>query len=108
MAVFNYHCDDIPEGAINIMRPGPWGNPFTVQRHGRETAIALYRKWLWCRISEDYEFIEKLAALHGRDLVCCCKPAACHGDVLERAAAWAHDFLERIKRTASLPTNQKA
>ena len=26
--------------------------------------------------------------LHGRDLCCCCAPAACHGDVLVAAAAW--------------------
>lgn len=30
----------------------------------------------------------QVRALHGRDLCSCCAPAACHGDVLRRAAVY--------------------
>lgn len=36
----------------------------------------------------DPAFAAQVRALHGRDLCCCCAPAACHAHVLERAAAW--------------------
>ncbi len=92
MPVFNRHLDRefIGEDAISITRPGRWGNPFIIGRDGdRETVIERYRAWLWQRINSGAVSIEELAALDGRQLVCVCKPAACHGDVLEPAAKWA-------------------
>lgn len=57
------------------MRPSKWGNPYHVKTYGRERAIELYRAMI-LRIDPNFE------ELRGKDLVCCCKPAACHGDVL--------------------------
>ena len=56
-----------------------WGNPFYVGRDGtREEVIAKYRAYLLGRP----DLLARLPELKGRVLVCWCKPAACHGDVL--------------------------
>lgn len=95
MAVLNkyHHGNQVPPGAVNIMRGTPWGNPFAIipGQTTREQAVALYRELLWRRIQTEPGFADKVRALHGRDLCCCCAPLACHGDVLERAAKWLHD-----------------
>jgi hypothetical protein len=90
MAVLNkyHHGGRVPDGAINIMRGTEWGNPFPVGQFTREDSIALYRELLWRRLRLEPGLAEKVRALHGRDLCCCCAPKACHGDVLARAAAW--------------------
>ena len=79
----------VPPGAVNIMRGTPFGNPFAIGRHGsREQVIAQYRKYLWRRIRSEPEFARQVRELHGKRLCCCCAPLPCHGEVLERAAAW--------------------
>ena len=94
MAILNkhHHGGRVPDGAVDIMRGTAFGNPFPVGRGfqglSRAESISRYRVWLWRRLSEDPDFADKVRALHGRDLCCCCAPAACHGDVLARAAAW--------------------
>lgn len=91
MTVLNkhHHGGRVPPGALDIMRGTPWGNPFVVGQDGdRAQVVAKYRAWLWRRICNEVGFAEKVRDLHGRDLCCCCAPAACHGHVLEAAAAW--------------------
>lgn len=94
MAVLNkyHHGGCVPPGAVNIMRGTIFGNPFPVGRgfQGliRAESISRYRVYLWERLQREPEFAAQVRALHGRDLCCCCAPAACHGHVLERAAAW--------------------
>jgi energy-converting hydrogenase Eha subunit B len=71
------------------MRGTPFGNPFILGRDGdRAEVVRRYRVWLWARLQADPGFRAKVRALEGRDLVCCCAPLACHGDVLAAAAAW--------------------
>ena len=67
-----------------IMRPGPWGNPFVIGCDGtREEVIAKHRAWL---LSQP-ELVERARKeLKGKTLACCCKPLACHGDVLAEIA----------------------
>ena len=77
--VLNYKRDGFPPGAINIMRPGKWGNIFVIGRDGsRAEVCAKYKKY--------YRRNKKLQAsigeLTGKDLICCCKPLECHGDFL--------------------------
>lgn len=68
---------------LYIGRPGKWGNPFIVGRHGgRGQCIALYEQWL----REQDELIDALDELRGLVLGCWCAPRACHGDVLVRLA----------------------
>ncbi len=97
MPIMNRHTDRefLDEDAVPITRPNRWGNPFVIGRDGdRETVIARYREWLWNRVKTGVIPLEDIAALHGRQLVCVCKPKDCHGDVLASAAAWAAGRLE--------------
>jgi hypothetical protein len=85
-----WHVARAPEGAIFIGRPSRWGNPFPITRaQPREVVVERYRRDLWRRVQAGDVTLEELAGLHGKHLACFCKPYACHGDVLERAAAWA-------------------
>ena len=80
--LFNKTRDAIPEGAVYIGRPGPWGNPFVIGEHGdRAEVIAQYEAWLVAQP----DFIERMKReLTGRDLVCFCAPLPCHGNVILR------------------------
>ena len=89
MAVLNKRTDTVPSGAVYIGRPGPWGNPFVIGRDGsREEVIAKYRNWLKDQIRFGHIAEHSIAELYGKDLVCWCSPQACHGDVLQKAAAY--------------------
>ena len=93
----------LPRGAVNIARPGKWGNPFkagepnglgwgVVNDHSH--AAALFAKWLYL----DHELVaferdrhawmlEHLEDLRGKDLACWCPLGGdCHGAVLLIAA----------------------
>ena len=89
MPVFNKYHKGVPADAINIMRGSPWGNPYPISAtHPRAEVIERFRSDLWQRIRVDPVYADAVRQLHGKNLVCCCKPAACHGDVLEAAALW--------------------
>lgn len=70
----------MPDDAAPIERGTEWGNPFRVGVHGtRVQVIEQYREWLLGQP----ELLERARRqLRGKDLVCCCKPKMCHGDVL--------------------------
>ena len=80
--VLNKYRDEIPEDAVNVMRPSKWGNPFPVQMFGRDVCVKLYEVY----ICENEGLRADLHELKGKDLVCCCKPKDCHADVLLRLA----------------------
>jgi len=72
-------------------------NPFIIGKDGnRNKVIAKYRRWLWVKIQANDQVIigelERLWSLyveHGRlELVCCCKPLPCHGDVIVACLQW--------------------
>ena len=64
---------------VYIGRGSKWGNPFYIGKDGsRSEVIAKYRDYLE---SNDY-LKSSLPELEGKNLVCYCKPKACHGDVL--------------------------
>jgi hypothetical protein len=92
-------------GDVYIGRGGPWGNKFshkpskfpdTVRVATVEEAIARYRESLWAKVKAGEITVEQLAALHGKTLVCWCKPGPCHGDVLAAAAAWAKNRIDTL------------
>lgn len=84
MELFNIRHHNVPSDAVNIMRPGNWGNPFTEQEWGREGCIALYEHWLFLNPT----FVAYMRKeLRNKDLVCCCWPKQCHGDVILRVVA---------------------
>lgn len=89
MAVFNKYHGRVSSQAVNIMRGSKFGNPYPItMTDNRATVIQKFKEYLWKRIHVDSEFAQAVRELHGKDLVCCCKPLACHGDVLEAAALW--------------------
>ncbi len=91
----------LPANAVNVARPGPWGNPFVIGRDGtREKCIALYAELLAgsiCTTTEATEAQQRkvqehvarhIGALRGKDLACWCRldGRPCHADVLLRLA----------------------
>lgn len=89
--------------AKRITRPGPWGNPFTIDDMARTygldrdaaqaKAVALCEEWLTGRLDPSLspgpapgrDAIR--AALAGHNLACWCRPGTpCHADVLIRLA----------------------
>lgn len=73
-----YHGDY--SNAVWIMRPSIWGNPFKIGLDGtREEVVEKYRNWL---LTQPALVAEAKTTLRGKDLVCCCAPKLCHGDVL--------------------------
>jgi hypothetical protein len=78
---------------INIMRGTPLGNPFLISYFNtREECIDKYQGWLRAQYIDKtpaYDMLMELVTQveAGKDitLVCCCKPKACHGDVIKDA-----------------------
>jgi hypothetical protein len=89
--VLNKHRDGVPEGAVFIGRGGKWGNPFRIGPGG-DCAAVIARHEAWLRTRRD--LLASLDELRGKDLVCFCAPAPCHGDLLLRLANASRD--ERI------------
>lgn len=82
--IYNVRHANVPSAAVNIMRPGPWGNPFSDKEYGRDGCIGLYEHWLFL----NPEFVERMRReLRHKDLVCCCWPKPCHGNVIARVLA---------------------
>ena len=73
--VHNKHHGSAPSDAVYIGRGSSWGNPFVIGQHGtRGEVIALFKDRVLPQLD--------VSALKGKHLVCFCKPAACHGDLL--------------------------
>ena len=91
--VKNKNTDTIsPSEEVFIMRPTTWGNPFVIGVHGhRKETIRKFK--LWLKTGENFDnkkateekrqqILSNLSYLKGKNLICCCAPLACHGDVL--------------------------
>lgn len=73
---------------VRITRGTPFGNPFPICRgRTREQSIAAFETYARRRLAEDAVFATAVWQLDGQTLLCCCKPKACHGDVLATLAA---------------------
>ena len=82
----------VVNNTVLIDRRTKWGNPFRVSGGvSHAEAVARYRVHLWQRIRAGEVTLEELAELDGCWLACWCVGDGhpCHGEVLERAAAWA-------------------
>ena len=74
--VVNVRCEEFD---VYIGRPGPWGNPYVIGKHGgRAQVIASYRGY----VTSTPRLMKQLPELRGRRLGCYCAPLPCHGDVL--------------------------
>lgn len=88
--VLNKHIHGIPEGAVYVGRPSPFGNSFTLKEYSRDEAIRLFVENILPTLD--------CSSLTGRDLVCFCvrkptqmgvRPLVCHAQViLEKANGW--------------------
>ncbi|WP_428393426.1 DUF4326 domain-containing protein [Lichenicoccus sp.] len=88
--VLNKHRDGLPPEAVYIGRGSRWGNPFRIGPDGdRATVIARHET----RLRDQHQLLRALGELRGRDLVCFCAPAACHGDLLLRLANGSREAL---------------
>ena len=82
----------VVNNTVLIDRRTKWGNPIRVTDGvSHAEAVARYRVHLWRQIREGEVTLEELAELDGCWLACWCVDDGhpCHGEVLERAAAWA-------------------
>lgn len=77
--VYNRRHPNVPPNVVNIMRGGPYGNRFRIGEHGNRAAVL---RRFECEQLPEID----LTPLIGRDVVCCCAPLPCHGDILVRAA----------------------
>ena len=77
--VHNIYHKSAPEGAVYIGRGSKYGNPFRIGRDGtRDQVCDRFEKEILPHLD--------VSELRGKDLVCFCKPARCHGDaILEKA-----------------------
>ena len=77
------HVKERVPGAVFIGRPGPYGNPFIIGKHGtRQEVIDAYEDMLL----RSGKIMQIRRELKGKDLACFCAPLPCHGDVLLRYA----------------------
>lgn len=96
MAVLNKYKDKIPTDAVYIGRGSSWGNPFVIGKHGtRDEVCDKFEELLQRLLDEGKITKERMASLHGKDLVCFCAPARCHGYSLEKAARLAYEELNQ-------------
>jgi hypothetical protein len=90
--LYNKHHGDAPQGAVYIGRGSPWGNPYIIGIPSWSTPEGGYSRNEVCQHFEakcerEPEFREAIKKeLKGKDLVCYCAPARCHGETLLRIA----------------------
>lgn len=90
MPVLNKYKLKPGQTGVYIGRGSMWGNPFVIGKHGDRNAVCdQHEQHLWNQIKSGAITLQQLAALDGKNLICFCAPARCHGDTLVRAAAWA-------------------
>lgn len=82
--VFNKKDPKIPPGAVYCGRPSVWGNDFVIGKDGdRSEVIAKFKE----RFLQNPKLVKRAKVeLCGRDLICHCKPQACHVDVILEVA----------------------
>ena len=88
----------MPKNTLKVDRSTRYGNPFSVDRFGRERAIQLFELWFTGVWDKDMSGVvdasvepadreDKLTKLRGKNLACWCKPGeSCHADILLKLA----------------------
>ena len=92
----------MPANTVKVDRTTRFGNPFAIERYGREKAVALHRAWITGELGNPpmarkllrdlearrAEVISALASLRGKNLACWCplpepgKRDICHAALL--------------------------
>lgn len=89
----------MPENAVSVARPGPWGNPFIVGKHGnRAECVRLHLLLMGglitmgldnhdAQVAHREHVVRHREELRGRDLACWCSlDGPCHADTLIEVA----------------------
>lgn len=63
--------------AVYVGRPSKWGNPFSIQKYGREECLRRFRTYVAGR--PDLQ-ADARRELRGMDLICWCAPLPCHAE----------------------------
>lgn len=72
------------------LKKSKFANPYKLEKgKPRGDTLEEYKKWLWFEILEERITKADLIALKDKILVCFCKPAACHGDILKAFVLYA-------------------
>ncbi len=72
--------DGFPKNAVLVDRMTEFGNPFVIGKDGTRGEVIDKHKKL---VDNDLEFQDRIRQiLKDKDLVCHCKPKACHADYL--------------------------
>lgn len=79
-----YHHRDAPPNAVNIDRQTKWGNHYRIGMHGDRAEVVARHKFYFLNNLKLVKACKE--ELRGQDLVCWCKPEACHGDILLEVA----------------------
>ncbi len=89
VAVYNIKDPNVPGDAVLVDRTTEFGNPFHIGEDGdRDEVIAKYRDM----VMNNPQLKEKIISeLKGKNLMCHCKPKACHADVLLEIANSEND-----------------
>lgn len=83
--VLNKYTDPPSQNSVNIMRGTKWGNPYVIGPDGtREDVVRKHKQDVLNNPELQFEI---KAELRDKDLVCCCAPKACHGDILLEIAS---------------------
>lgn len=100
--VLNKHKDEIPDGAVYIGRPSKFGNPIPVSKEcPRDQAVYLHWKHLH---THKRLLLAVREELPGKNLICFCAPAKCHGDTLLRVAN-VPNVVERFDKAYAFLSN---
>lgn len=111
----------LPDFAVNVARPGRWGNPFIVGKHGtRAECVCSFTLLLggYLDLGKDVECCvaqkafmqnarEEIEALRGKDLACWCAldGGPCHADVLLLVANTPAGRKAKMEIEGRLPVN---
>ena len=86
MEILNKYKQEDKKGSTYIGRGSPLGNPFPITKElPRLEAIAKYKDYIISRILSNNDMVINAlrAFTNVRRLLCFCKPAPCHGDVIK-------------------------
>jgi hypothetical protein len=89
----NYYRINVNFEVVKCMRPNVLGNPNVLKSEdARDENIAQFKQYLWKKMQSDNPVSRELTRLATCEkvvvLVCCCKPKACHTDVIKAAIEW--------------------
>lgn len=93
------HCKHGVPFDVYVGRPTKWGNPFTLEAHGRVKAVQMFEE----KVRADSSYRASAKTLATKTLACWCAPKGgvgidapliCHAQILARAARGDYDDVE--------------